>query len=484
VPDGEVVAIYRKSRETANGRWQASFGPVDDSGDQISLLAMINLVETAAVHGGRLTCMFITFLLPLLLWQSDAYAGNGGETTAGMIAKVMPAVVRILTVRPAHSTKQATGDSAGVGAGYIIDPSGDIGTNKHLIVGATSVFVITADGERYRASIVGTTAKADIALLRIDPGAKALPFVRFGDSDKVQVGDQVTTIGSPLGLDNTVTSGIISAINRDIKEGPFDDYLQTDAAINHGNSGGPLFNAAGEVVGMTSVIFSPDPGSSGLGFAIPSNSLQFVFDRLIKTGKIGAGMLPLHTQPVTWGLKQAFHMPDLHGALVTSVDASDIKRLGNVRAGDVITTFNGQPILDPRDLARKIARSPIDSDAVLELRRGNKNETVHVTIEALPEAKPLTLIEKPRGPGLVLTTEQQNDGESVVRITSVDPASTAAEGGVQKGDILVQVEQTPVSQSAQASQALRDEASKNQQYVAVLVRHNGTLSWLALEVPE
>ncbi len=428
--------------------------------------------------------MFVSLLLSILLWQSDAYAGNGGEATAEMIAKVMPAVVRIITVRPAHPMKQTTGDSAGVGAGYIIDPSGDIGTNKHLIVGATSVFVITADGERYRASIVGTTAKADIALLRIDPGAKALPFVQFGDSDKVQVGDQVTTIGSPLGFDNTVTSGIVSAINRDIKEGPFDDYLQTDAAINHGNSGGPLFNEAGEVVGMTSIIVSPDRGSSGLGFAIPSNSLQFVFDRLIKNGRIGAGMLPLHTQPVTWGLKQAFHLPDLHGALVTSVDSSDIRSLGKIQAGDVITTFNGQPVLDARDLARKTARSPIDSDAVLELRRGNQNETVHVTIDALPEAKPLTLIEKPRAPGLTLTTEQQNDGASVVRVTAVDPGSTAAEGGIQKGDILVQVQQTPVSQSTQAWQALRDEASKNPQYIAVLVRHDGTPSWIALEVPK
>jgi serine protease Do len=170
--------------------------------------------------------------------------------------------------------------------------------------------------------------------------------------------------------------------------------------------------------------------------------------------------------------------------LVTSVDNSDIKRLGKIQAGDAITTFNGQPVLDPRDLARKVARSPIDSDAVLELRRGDQNETVDVTIEALPEAKPLTPIEKPRAPGLTLKTDKQIDGESVVRVTSVDPTSTAAEGGIQKGDILVEVQQTPVSQSAQAWQALRDETSKNQQYVAVLVRHNGTLSWIALEMPE
>jgi serine protease Do len=443
---------------------------------------MINSAQTATRRGGRLTAIFVTSLLAFLLWQSKAYAGTGGESTAEMVARVMPAVVRVITVRPAHPKKPD--DAAGVGAGYIIDPSGNIGTNKHLIIGATSVFVITADGVRYRARIVGMTAKADIALLRIDPGKAALPFVRFGDSDKVQVGDQVTTIGSPLGFDNTVTSGIVSAINRDIRESPFDDYLQTDAAINHGNSGGPLFNEAGEVVGMTSVIFSPDRGSAGLGFAVPSNSLQFVFDRLIKTGKVDAGMLPLHTQPLNWGLKQAFHMPDMHGALVTSVDSSDIRSLGKIQAGDVITTFNGQQVLDPRDLARQAAHSPIDSDAVLELRRGDQNETVHITIQALPEAKPVALIEQPRAPGLTLTTEKQSDGESIVRVTAVDPTSTAAEGGIQKNDILVEIQQIPVSQSAEARQVLREVASGNQQFIAVLVRHDRTLSWIALEVPD
>ncbi len=140
--------------------------------------------------------------------------------------------------------------------------------------------------------MVGMPDKADMALLRIDAGGKQLPFVKFGDSDKVRVGDRVFAIGSPFGFDDTVTSGIISALDRDIMESPFDDYLQTDAPINHGNSGGPLFNMSGEVIGMTSVIFSPGPGSAGVGFAVPSNSLRFVFDRLMKTGEVKAGMLP------------------------------------------------------------------------------------------------------------------------------------------------------------------------------------------------
>jgi serine protease Do len=441
--------------------------------------------QTAALRGGRLLYMVVTLLLPVLLWPGDAWAGTDEESIAAMVAGVTPAVVRVIAVRPVQPTKQAS-DSVitGIGAGYIIDPSGYIGTAKHLIDGATSVFVITADGVRYRATIVGVTAQADIALLRIDAGETALPFVRFGDSDKMRAGDPVIAIGSPLGFNNTVTSGIVSAINRDIMESPFDDYLQTDAAINHGNSGGPLFNETGEVIGMTSVIFSPDRGSSGLGFAVPSNSLQFVFERLINTGKVGAGMLPFHTQPVSWGLKQAFRVNDLQGALVVSVDDSDTRHLGNIKAGDVITAFNGEKVLDPRDLARKIARSPVGSIAALDLHRGDQNATVHVTIEAVPEGKPIARNEKPRTPGLTLTTEKRSNGEYVVRVTSVDPAGTAAESGIRKGDIVIEIQHAPVSQSDQALQVLRDVASGGRHFAAVLVRHEQTLSWIALEVPD
>jgi serine protease Do len=421
-----------------------------------------------------------------------AHACASPDPIAAMVAKVAPAVVRIITVWPPtpDATKtgaHSSGDNVktGIGSGFIIDPSGYIGTNKHLIDGAISVFVITADGVRYPAKTVGMPVRADIALLRIDAGDKQLPFVQFGDSDKVRVGDQAIAIGSPFGFENTVTSGIISALNRDIMESPFDDYLQTDAAINHGNSGGPLFNLSGEVIGMTSVIFSPDPGSAGVGFAVPSNSLKFVFDRLMKTGKVSAGMLPVHTQPISWGLKMALQAPDLLGALVTSVqDPGDTMLHGKIQAGDVIMTFNGQKVVDPRDLARKVARSPIGSDAELEILRGDHDEAVHVAIQALPEAKPIVLEDQPRMLGLGLTAEQQNDGGRVVKVASVDPNGTAASSGIQNGDTLVEVQQTPVSEPDQALRVLRDVSSGNRHFAAVLVRHDKTLTWLALAVPD
>ena len=441
--------------------------------------------QAATFHGSRLICVYIALLLRVLLWSDHASARPCERSVAAMVAAAMPAVVRIVTVGPANSVRRSAGRAVtGIGAGYIIKPSGYIGTNKHLISGATSVFAITADGERYRATIVGVTAGADIALLRIDAGQKPLPVVHFGDSDKMRVGDRVIAIGSPFGFDNSVTSGIVSGINRNITESPFDDYLQTDAAINHGNSGGPLFTEAGEVIGMTSVIFSPDRGSSGLGFAVPSNGLKFVFERLIKTGKIDAGMLPVHTQPVGWGLKQAFQMPDLQGALVTSVDDSAVKRLHKVQIGDVITAFNGQPVQDPRDLARKAARSQIGSDAELVLRRGDQSETVHLTIEAMPEAKPIPKLGKPRTLGLPLAGERRSSGDHIVKVASIDPLGTAAESGLQRGDTVVEIQHTPVTQPGQAPQVLRDATSATRHFAAVLVRDGQTLSWLALELPD
>lgn len=441
---------------------------------------MVSTGQAVALRGGRLI-RFI--LLPLaVLWPQVGFACTDSDSIATMVAKVTPGVVRLIAMRPPSHKKSAKGTDVfnGLGSGYIINPSGYIGTNKHLIDGATSVFVITADGGRYRASVVGLAAQADIALLRIDVGAKLLPFVRFGDSDKVHIGDRVIAIGNPLGFGNTVTSGIISAINRDIEESPFDDYLQTDASINHGNSGGPLFNTAGEVIGMTSVLFSPDRGSAGLGFAVPSNGLQFVFDRLMKTGKVDAGRLPIRTQPVSWGLEQAFQMPDLKGALVTSVDAG---LNGSIHAGDVITSFNGQEVLDPRDLARKAARLPIGSDTAVGFHRGERNETIHVTTEALPEAKPVPRDDRARALGLKLTTRHGNGRAPVVMVASVDPTGTAAESGLVQGDSLIEIQQTPISQPDEAMQALSKVASENLHFAAVLVRHAHKLVWRAVEVP-
>jgi serine protease Do len=420
------------------------------------------------------------------------------DTIAAMVARVSPAVVRVITVRPVTRTEPAQsgamtgavatnlGTSMATGSGYIIDPSGYIGTNRHVIDGAMSVFVVTADGVRYPATIVGMPSQADMALLRIDPGRKRLPFVTFGDSNKVRVGDMVVAIGSPFGFDQTATAGIISALNRDIMESPFDDYLQTDAAINHGNSGGPLFNLDGEVIGMTSVIYSPGAGSSGVGFALPSSSLEFVFGRLMRTGIIGAGRLPIHTQQVTWMLRQALDLPDPRGAIVTSVQDDDEAMLrGRLKAGDDIRTFNGEDVLDPRDLARKVARATAGSDATLGIYRGGEVLTVHVTIQPWPEETPIVLNnDGPRTIGLDLASVRDSDRAPIVTVAAVDPTGTAADSGIQKGDVIVQVQQTPVSAPDQALRILQARSSLRQHFAAVLVERDKHLFWLSLAVPD
>jgi serine protease Do len=438
-------------------------------------------------------------LLSLAMMTAPVANADGDHLTqmAAVVARVSPAVVRVFTVRPptvhedakpGTNVANASNDerTAAIGSGYIIDPSGYVGTNRHVVEGAISVYVVTAEGIRYPAKVVGMPDQADIALLKIDAGKLQLPFVKFGDSDKVHVGDPVFAIGSPFGFDNTVTAGIVSALNRNIMESPFDDYIQTDAAINHGNSGGPLFDAAGEVIGMNSVIYAPTAGFAGLAFAIPSTSLQFVYGRLMKTGEINAGMLPIHTQEVTWMLAQALDTPDLHGALVTSVqDDTGAMLHDRIKGADVIQTFNGDKVWDPRDLARKAAMSPVGSEVVLGICRAGQIITVQVKVHAWPEAKPEVLNNNgPRTLGLQLASVQSDNGERTVTVTSVDPAGTAADSGIQQGDTVVAVQQTPISEPDQALRIFAAQSSLQHRFAAVLVRHDKKLIWMPLAIPQ
>jgi serine protease Do len=444
----------------------------------------------------RQTLAITALLLGILICLRPADAAADTDQTAAMIAKVAPAVVRVVSVRPPGSPdapppdpKEAASSSdhttMALGSGYIIDPAGFIGTNKHVVQGAISVFVVTADGVRYPAQIVGMPSQADIALLRIYPG-HALPYVSFGDSDKVQVGDKVIAIGSPFGLDNSVTAGIISALNRDIMESPFDDYIQTDAAINHGNSGGPLFNLAGEVIGMNSVIYAPTAGFAGIAFAVPSSSLRFCYGRLMKTGRIDAGMLPIHTQQVTWMLQQALSAPDLQGALVTSVQDDDGKMLQwKVSPGDIIRTFNGETVWDPRDLARKAAMAPAGTNAVLGLYRAGETSSVEVKIHAWPEDKPVVLNnDAARTLGLGLASGKDDQGRSIVTVASVDANGTAAASGIQKGDVIVEVQQTPVSEPDEALRILWAQSLQNRSFAAILLEHDNKLMWTSIAIPQ
>jgi serine protease Do len=425
-----------------------------------------------------------------------AKAETRSDTIATIVAKVKPAVVKIISVKqPGKKTDSPPSQVAGAsapdsdtpmtadGSGFLIDPAGFIATNKHVIEDSASLFVMTDDGIRYKATIVGVTAKSDIALLKIEAG-KPLPFVGFGDSDKMRVGDTVIAIGSPFGFDESVTAGIVSAVNRDISESPFDDYIQTDASINHGNSGGPLFNLSGEVIGMNSVLYAPGSysGSIGLGFSIPSDVLSFVYKRLIADGQIRAGMLPIRTQQIKWMLFRATGAPGLSGALVDAVDLNGDKTMqGQVEPGDIVLTFNGQPVSDPRDLARKAAMSPIGSDAALEIFRNGQRKVVHVPIQGWPEGTPPVLSDStPKTLGLGLAVGPKGG----VAVAMIDPAGSAASSGIKLNDVIVRIRDRAVSDPDQALAMLKALPPGKDAYVAVLVERDGNRTWMPLAIPE
>ncbi|HVY14977.1 MAG TPA: trypsin-like peptidase domain-containing protein [Rhodopila sp.] len=446
-------------------------------------------------------------ILPFLAVAGPLDAPAGAQTIsapldpfAAVVAKVSPAVVRIAvsqTPTPgpsgnqqvasnpsmARAADEAESQMFAIGSGFIIDPSGYIATNKHVVENALAITVIDTKGERFPARIVGMTSRADMALLKINAG-RPLPTVPFGDSDAMHVGDPVIAIGSPFGFDNTVTNGIISAVNRDIMESPFDDYFQTDAAINHGNSGGPLFNMRGQVVGMNSVIIAPGTGFAGLAFSIPSNDLKFVFDRLIHTGKIDCGMLPITTQAVTWPLKQALGAPDLRGALVSAVnDPKGTMLNGLIQSGDVIVSFNGQPISDPRELARKAAWSPVGSEVELGVNRGGQVHSVKVKIHEWPES-PMPVTMRPDRPlGLTLSSRPSAEGPSTVVVASVDPNGTAADSGIRPGDTIVKVQHVAITTPEQATDLMNQRAGQKDPYSAVLVERAQKQMWLAVSLP-
>jgi serine protease Do len=418
------------------------------------------------------------------------YAGEPATQVADVVAKVQASVVRIVVVHQldgaaTDSDKDAAAEvlpAIHVGSGFVIDPSGLIATNRHVVEQAASIFVYTPDGARFRAELVGMTVKADIALIRIHTGTK-LPAVSFADSDKVRVGDAAVAIGSPYGLSNTVTAGVVSAVDRDIFDSPFDDYIQTDAAINHGNSGGPLFNLAGQVIGMNTALYGPTSGSSGLGFAIPANDLRFVLDHLAEDGKVRAGMLPIRAQQVTAMIAQAIGALGLNGALVDAVDpGSDQTLADKVKPGDLILAFDGQPVLDPRDLARRLVRTSIGSSATLDILHDGARRTVQVTVQGWPEAT-LPHIEPATQRHLGLGFAPVAAGTPGVTVTSIDPTGTAADSGIEKGDFILRVQQVAASDPDQVTRVLDAVPSAQHAYALALVKRGDVLTWVPVAVP-
>ena len=315
----------------------------------------------------------------------------------------------------------------GLGSGFIIDKSGIIVTNNHVIEGADEITVILSDQKEFSAELLGRDPKADLAVLKINPEETSLNAVNWGDSDAMRVGDWTIAIGNPLGLGGSVTAGIVSAISRDIGGGPYVKFIQTDASINRGNSGGPLFNVEGEVIGINSAIISPTGGSIGLGFAIPSNSAKKIIQQLKDFGRTKRGWLGVQIQPVSKDFAESLGLPDEKGAFVSNVNPEGPSKKAGLEAGDVILKFNDIEIVKMIDLPRVVAESDVGSVANVEIWRKNKIIKIEVKLGELPEETYVERKQKVKTDeteitslGINISKTKNNEGVVVTKIYNDD----------------------------------------------------------------
>ena len=389
-----------------------------------------------------------------------------------------------------------------LGSGFVIDPSGLIVTNNHVIEGADEIIVNFTDGSKLKVTkILGHDPKTDLALLKVEP-KHPLKAVRFGDSGRMRVGDWVMAIGNPFGLGGTVTVGIISATKRDINSGPYDDFLQTDAAINRGNSGGPLFNMDGEVIGVNTAIISPTGGSIGIGFAVPSNSAMQVLDQLKQYGETRRGWLGVHVQNVTDEIAVSLGLQEPKGALVAKVSPDSPAATAGIQPSDIILKFDGQAIDNMRSLPRAVAATAIGKSVDVELMRKGETVDLTVTVGRLPEDEDVQdsvkddgeedLAPEPEREDLLglsiapLTAELRerfNIGKSVegVVITEVKPNSPAAQKDVKPGEVIVEVTQEKVKQPQDVkTRVLAVQKSGRKSVLLLLSDAKGELRFVAV----
>jgi serine protease Do len=379
----------------------------------------------------------------------------------------------------------------GLASGFIIDPSGYIVTNNHVIDHASQVAVTIDHGQSYPAKIVGRDAETDLALLKIDAG-KPLPYLTFGNSSKERVGDWVVAVGNPFGLGGTVTAGIVSAHDRDLSGNPYDDFLQIDAPINPGNSGGPLFNMAGQVVGVDTAIYSPNGGSVGIGFAVPSNVVSKVIAQLRAHGRVERGWLGVAMQPLTPALATAVGRPNTNGVIIDEVESNSPAARAKLHQGDIVTAFNGTPITAPRDLAIAVADAAKGTTAKLAVWREGREQTVDIVIGQQPEARTASVqhegLSAPVGMALepLSSPLRQTLGLAPstkgVYVAAVTPGSRADESGVEGGDVILRVGNRAVTAPSQVASAIRTAESRKTADIPLLVTRDGTTSYLALQL--
>jgi serine protease Do len=488
-----------------------SVGRSNKTGSMVQLLARAGLA-------GALALGIAATPLPAL-GTAPAHARGAPDSFADLAAKVSSAVVNISAsqtvsgpeARPPGLPQGTPFDdlfeeffkrrqqgqapipkrrSNSLGSGFVIDPAGVIITNNHVIANATEIEVIFTNGEKLKATLVGRDPKVDIAVLRVTPKSP-LNAVKFADSAKTRVGEWVMAVGNPFGLGGTVTAGIVSALKRTISSNPFDNYIQTDAAINKGNSGGPLFNMEGDVVGVNTAILSPTGSSVGIGFASPASTVVPVIEQLLKYGETRRGWLGVRIQKVDDTIAESLGLGKARGALIAGVDEDGPSSKAGIRSGDVIVKFDGKAVDNVSDLPRFVANSPVGKDVDIVVVRGGKEQTLRATLGRLPEKstkqaslkepevkKPTAVVRKALGMEFSeLSDELRREykikpGVKGVIITKVDPISTAAEKKLSPGDTIVEINQQRMTKPEDVPAKL-EEVKKSGRKAALLLVSNG-----------
>ena len=451
----------------------------------------------------RIKPVLFAFFIASLGFSGEA--GAQFPSFADLAEKLTPSVVNISSFSQ-NETENGEGNtplSESLGSGFIIDGNGYIITNNHVVDKAESISITLSDDTKTEARVIGKDPKTDLALIKIET-KRPLNAVKFGDSDKIRVGDWVLAIGNPFGLGSSVTAGIVSAKSRDIESGPYDSFIQTDASINQGNSGGPMFNLQGEVIGISSAIFSTTGASQGVGFAIPANLAGWVISQLKEHGEVKRGWIGIKIQPNTPEIADSLGISANQGVVISGVTEQGSAQKAGLQAGDIVLSFNRQPIDNTKNLSRLIAETKIGTPAPIEIWRSGQKQTLTVPIELMPEETPLSAAKETASDA----AETPDNGESLniigftvkeispelaeryklapstsgVVVTDILPNSDASRKGIKIGDIIVKIDKRNIIGESAFHEYVNDARRENNRPVLLAIQGQEALHFVAVKL--